>query len=70
MLGTGIEARIYFPPTHRQEVFADAPTELPVTQLLAGRILSLPMHSSLSPSDLARIADELERLVGNGMSDA
>jgi perosamine synthetase len=52
----GIESRVYFPPAHRQPVFSGRQPELPVTEDLAGRILSLPMHSRLTPDELAEIA--------------
>jgi perosamine synthetase len=63
MLDAGIEARLYFPPAHRQKVFrADTP-HLPVTVDLAARMISLPMHSRLLDEELADIADTLESLL-------
>ena len=59
----GIESRVYFPPAHRQPIFGDQPPDLPVTDDLAGRILSLPMHSLLSPDELAYIAASLEAAI-------
>ncbi len=52
----GIESRLYFPPAHRQPIFAGLPADLPVTEDLAGRILSLPMHSLLSRDEVADVA--------------
>jgi perosamine synthetase len=63
MISAGIEARLYFPPAHRQAVFADTATDLPVTDDLANRMISLPMHSRLTQDELKDIADTLERLV-------
>jgi dTDP-4-amino-4,6-dideoxygalactose transaminase/lipopolysaccharide/colanic/teichoic acid biosynthesis glycosyltransferase len=60
LLGRGIEARVYFPPVHRQPVFAGRAYRLPVTDTVAPRMLSIPMHSLLTHSDLSRIADTLE----------
>lgn len=54
----GIEARVYFPPAHRQPVFAHlAVDDLPVTDQLACEILSLPVHAHLTDADLAEIAE-------------
>lgn len=54
----GIEWRFYFPPAHTQPVFADLPDpDLPVTEALATRILSLPVHTRLSSDDLGHIAE-------------
>ena len=53
----GIETRVYFPPAHRQPVFAGGPpVDLPVTDHLAGCILSLPIHSRLEAADVAEVA--------------
>lgn len=58
LTAAGIENRIYFPPIHRQPVFADLPDpRLPVTDAAADRILSLPFHSRVEPDDLALMAD-------------
>lgn len=54
----GIEWRVYFPPAHRQPVFADLEDpQLPVTDAVAERIVSIPFHSKLSSDDLGQIAD-------------
>jgi perosamine synthetase len=55
----GIEARIYFPPAHRQPIFASSRAALPVTEEVASRILSIPMHAQLSQEELELIADVL-----------
>lgn len=60
LLSRGIEARVYFPPVHRQPIFAGRSHSLPVTDAVAGRMLSIPMHSLLTPEELTRIADTLE----------
>ena len=52
----GIESRVYFPPAHRQPVFGGPAPDLPVTDELAGRILSLPMHSRLTVEEMADVA--------------
>jgi perosamine synthetase len=53
----GIEWRIYFPPAHRQPVFAELPDpRLPVTEAAAERILSIPFHAKLTSDDLGEIA--------------
>ena len=55
----GIESRLYFPPAHRQPVFGGQPPDLPVTDDLAGRILSLPIHSLLTTDEMADVAAAL-----------
>jgi len=59
----GIEARIYFPPAHAQPVFARAGARLPVTEAVAARMVSIPMHAQLTRAELAEIADATARAV-------
>ncbi len=63
LLRAGIEARIYFPPAHLQPIFAGRGARLPVTEDVAARMLSIPMHSRLTADELARIADAVEEAV-------
>ena len=54
----GIEWRLYFPPAHLQPIFAHLPDPcLPVTDDVAERMISLPVHTRLSSDDLGQIAD-------------
>jgi perosamine synthetase len=71
----GIESRVYFPPVHRQPIFAGgaagagagaaAKADLPVTDDLAERILSLPVHSQLTADEVADIAAGVAEVVGS-----
>jgi dTDP-4-amino-4,6-dideoxygalactose transaminase len=59
----GIAARIYYDtPLHLQPAFAswgEGPGSLPVSESLAGRILSLPIHPYLGEDGVARVAGEV-----------
>jgi dTDP-4-amino-4,6-dideoxygalactose transaminase len=60
---------VYFPPAHRQPVFSTAgavDVELPVTEDLARRMLSLPFHSRLTDEELVDIAESLREAVAAG----
>lgn len=61
----GVEARIYFPPAHLQPVFAEQRRCLPVTEAVASKMLSIPMHSRLMPHELSGIADTIEKSIGH-----
>jgi perosamine synthetase len=63
LLDSGIEVRLYFPPAHRQPVFASTGYVLPVTEYLAAHMLSLPFHSRLGRGDLGTIADAIAQAV-------
>jgi perosamine synthetase len=70
LLDQGIEARIYFPPVHRQPIFArrDGGTgdaaALPVTEAVARAMLSLPVHHRLTEAEVTEIADAVTTAVG------
>jgi len=65
LLRVGIEARIYFPPAHLQPIFSEHRQSLPVTEAIAAKMLSIPMHSRLRPDELTRIADAICDAVGH-----
>jgi dTDP-4-amino-4,6-dideoxygalactose transaminase len=60
----GIDTRPYFfPPVHRQEAYADLGTaELPATDWLADRVISLPLWRDMPPGTITVVADVLARL--------
>jgi dTDP-4-amino-4,6-dideoxygalactose transaminase len=55
----GIETGIHYPvPAHRQPVFLDlglSPVDLPVTETVCDRVLSLPMHPHLTASEVETV---------------
>ncbi len=57
----GVETRRYYwPPIHRQQAYGQvAPAELPVTDAVAARVLSLPMFGSLTPMAVDRVVEVL-----------
>ncbi|HEX6423570.1 MAG TPA: DegT/DnrJ/EryC1/StrS family aminotransferase [Acidimicrobiales bacterium] len=60
----GIDTRPYFhPAVHRQEAYADlAPADLPRTDWLADRVISLPLWRAMPPTAVSTIADVLGNL--------
>lgn len=58
----GIASAVYYPiPLHRQEVYREscAGVSLPVTEEVAGRVLSLPMYPELSEAQIDRVCEVL-----------
>ena len=59
----GVPTVVYYPrPLHSQSAFAGSLTDpegTPVSDRLAGRVLSLPMHPDLSEHDQDRVIDAL-----------
>jgi len=65
----GIPTAIYYAkPSHRHEVYKRFPIAdggLPVTDKLAGEVISLPMHAYLDELTQDRIIDAVKRALGN-----
>ncbi|MCB1014224.1 MAG: DegT/DnrJ/EryC1/StrS family aminotransferase [Acidimicrobiales bacterium] len=57
-----IETRVYFPPAHLQPIFAGTRADLPVTEEVAGHMLSLPVHARLPASDIDEVARAIAEL--------
>lgn len=62
----GIMARVYYPlPIHRQPIFLElgyGNVEVPVSEALTKRVMSIPVHPSLSQEDLEYMVDEVNAL--------
>jgi dTDP-4-amino-4,6-dideoxygalactose transaminase len=57
---------VYYPtPVHRLETFR-IDLDLPVTELLAREVLSLPVHPSLSEADRERIVEAVNTVATAG----
>lgn len=63
----GVDTRKYYsPPVHRQEAFRDhAGAGLPVTDLISGQVLSLPIWSHMPLPLVTRICETIEALQAN-----
>ena len=61
----GIGTGIYYPiPIHKQPFYLQMGYQdtLPVSEMLAKQVISLPVHPGLSQSDLERIVQEVRAL--------
>jgi dTDP-4-amino-4,6-dideoxygalactose transaminase len=61
----GIDSRRYFyPPVHRQKAYAHLPRdrELPITDEVADRVLTVPLWSHLTEDVVRRVADAVVRV--------
>jgi len=59
-----IPSMIYYPvPLHLQRAYKDLgyqPGDLPVSEGLSGRVLSLPMHTELEEEQLVQICEQIQ----------
>jgi len=69
LAGKGIPSMIYYPvPAHRQKMFegmSDGGEDLPVTDWLTSRVISLPMHTELDQEQLEYISGHVLNFVNN-----
>jgi len=67
LTAAGIQTSVHYPPTHRftfyQRTFASSRRPLPVTEAVAPRLLSLPLHSRMSHDDAVLVAVTLATTV-------
>jgi dTDP-4-amino-4,6-dideoxygalactose transaminase len=63
----GISTGIHYPvPVHLQKAYAELgykAGDLPITELLAGRFLSLPIYAELQPDQVSTVISELQKAV-------
>ena len=66
---SGIPFGIYYPkPIHLQEAFSNVPggtPELPVTENLTNRVISLPMHTELTPAQQEYVCVAILEAIGS-----
>ena len=60
---SGVETRRYFfPALHRMRRFDGVRPDLPITDAIASRVLSLPLHARMTEPDLARVLAAIDAL--------
>ncbi|MCF8384022.1 MAG: DegT/DnrJ/EryC1/StrS family aminotransferase [Chlorobium sp.] len=59
----GIQTSMHYPPVHRFSIFRQFFCELPVTERVASRLITLPMHSGLTRESVLFIADIMGKAV-------
>lgn len=68
----GIDTQIHYPiPVHLQEAYLDLGYQkgrLPVTEKIAGEILSLPLHLGLSEADVRYVSETINSIAAQGAS--
>jgi dTDP-4-amino-4,6-dideoxygalactose transaminase len=63
LLADGIQSQIHYPiPVHKQRAYSDLAGvgRLPMTELICGQILSLPMHPFLGEDDIAAVVESVQ----------
>ena len=63
MRAAGIECGVHYVPNHQQPAFSGFARSLPVTEQLAAEVISLPLHTRLSPAQVEHIIAEISRFL-------
>jgi len=63
MRAIGIECGVHYVPNHQQPAFSDFARPLPVTEQVAAEVISLPLHTRLSPAQVEHIIAEVSRFL-------
>lgn len=61
----GIQTSVHYPAVHRFSIYRDHSGSLPLTEYVSDNLITLPMYSKLSDSDLQYITDNLNRLLND-----
>ncbi|TCO61918.1 DegT/DnrJ/EryC1/StrS family aminotransferase [Actinocrispum wychmicini] len=60
----GVPTSVHYPPTHQLSFYRGTTvTDLPVTDRVAGRLLTLPLHARMSDEDVDYVANELRSVL-------
>jgi dTDP-4-amino-4,6-dideoxygalactose transaminase len=62
LAGNNIPAMIYYPvPAHKQKMFAqyNIHVDLPVTDMLSQKVISLPIHTEMDDEQLEKITSKI-----------
>ena len=63
LAAAGIQTSIHYPPVHLFSTYQDDRRDLPITEQIANRLITLPMYSSLSNQDVDFISNSLIQIL-------
>lgn len=65
LAAAGIQTSVHYPAVHRFSIYTEYNASLPVTEYVADNLITLPMFSALSESDIDYISDNLKSVLKN-----
>ena len=68
----GVGSKVYYPtPIHEQPAYSSVEGSFPVAERVAGEVLSVPVHPTLTQDQVSRVADAVENAVADkrGVAD-
>lgn len=61
----GVQTSVHYPAVHRFSIYADAAAKLPLTELVADTLITLPMFASLADDQIEYIAAALQEVLSH-----
>ena len=62
----GVQTAVHYPPNHLQPFFAQYHRSLPVTEVVASEIVTLPLFPSMTDKEIEHVANEIRSFFGVG----
>lgn len=66
LLQAGVQTAVHYPPNHLQPAFAQYHRSLPVTEVVASEIMTIPLFPSMSDGEIEHVANEIRCFFGSG----
>ena len=66
LLQAGVQTAVHYPPNHLQPAFAQYRRPLPVTEVAASEIMTIPLFPSMSDSEIEHVVNEIRAFFGAG----
>jgi len=64
LLRAGVQTAVHYPPNHLQPAFAQYRRPLPVTEVAATEIMTIPLFPSMSDGEIEYVANEIRSFFG------
>ncbi len=63
MHASGVQTSVHYPAVHRFSIYQTSSANLPLTEYASDHLITLPMYSKLTESEVEQIVDSLKRAV-------
>lgn len=60
LIGRGIQTTVHYEPAHHYKVFKDFPAQVPVTERIWKKLLTLPLYPSMKDEEVEKVIDEIQ----------
>ena len=64
LLQAGVQTAVHYPPNHLQPAFAQYRRPLPITEVAAAEIMTIPLFPSMADAEIEYVANEVRSFFG------